>query len=81
MSEMIERMVAAIREIRVGEHYCLYPHEAEEIARAVLETIREPTQKMIEAGGETLPVEWDYWRAAKECHVAMIDAALATQTA
>lgn len=80
MSGMVGRVAGAIREIRVGEHYCLAPDEAEEIARAAIEAMREPTAKMIasadaKAYGGIAPGEMQY-HDAKHTWESMIDAAL-----
>jgi hypothetical protein len=79
MSEIVERVAAAIREIRVGDHYCLYPHEAEEIARAAIDAMREPTAEMISAGREEYSeyeLDYDATKMWTDMWRAMVDAAL-----
>lgn len=45
MSEMVERVADALRKMGCGESY-----GCDEIARAAIAVMREPTQKMIRAG-------------------------------
>jgi len=86
MSEMIERVAEAIWDARIERGgpgrtlmpWPLYPEAdwCRATARAAIEAMREPTEKMLEAGD--LPGWDDYVTAglSKEIWQAMIDAAL-----
>lgn len=76
MSEMVERVAAAIDDKLEECHVVLNFSQAQSIARAAIAAMREPTQAMIEAGaisGAAEPIEHsnfaDAWRN-------MIDTAL-----
>jgi len=66
MSEMIERVEKAIDDCLSAD---LLPSEIRAAARAAIETMREPTQAMLDAGPPEPYMDRDVW-------AKMIDAAL-----
>ena len=71
MSEMVERVARAVQPIAdPGGHWTT----CEDIARAAIEAMREPTEGMIQAGWTTNGYRGDMTKAEWS---AMIDAALA----
>lgn len=71
MSEMVERVAAAIRESRPLDCYAAY----EQAARAAIEAMREPTEAMV-GEGKAAPTYGDGVSDIPKVWRAMIDAAL-----
>jgi hypothetical protein len=78
MSEMVDRVAAAIRPLLYGSDL-MADSEVGDIARAAIEAMREPTEAMVEAGWDT-GLEYGPGDALavnpEVCFSAMIDAAL-----
>jgi hypothetical protein len=76
MTEMVARVAMAIQSVELVDSDHLLPEEAQAIARAAIEAMREPTRAMEITGcgnDQCGPMCTDYvWRA-------MIDAALKNQ--
>ena len=82
MNEMIDRCRVAVVEALQGSDLPVGTYiDSEKIVRAVIEAMREPSEKMKLAGGKELP---DYDPSivdATNCWQAMIDAALSNKKA
>lgn len=71
MSEMVERVARAIEaKVNEGRDFC----SAEDVARAAIEAMREPTEAMEEAALDVRPLMLP--DSPREVWGAMIDAAL-----
>lgn len=74
MSEMIERVVEAIREC----DYALTGGEARTYAIAAIKAMREPTDEMFEVGEQAMYDAAPDWKVNASWR-AMVEAALSTQ--
>lgn len=71
MNEMIERVARAIADADM-EDYMEFAHRYDAAARAAIEAMREPSEKMVLAGKAVEPRHYTF----SSSYLAMIDAAL-----
>lgn len=75
-SEMVRRVRAAIEDFLSDDLTVTTP---DDVACMAVEAMREPTQQMIECGGDASNTRIGTWEDAENIWRAMIDAALADQ--